>query len=149
MERSYPVQKIIVATDGSEGGNRAVDFAAKLAKGSGANLIIVTIGETLTRDEARRLARAEKEDVADVLESLANRVLLDARQRAERAGSQAIETRIGWGDAAETIIEIAKRIRADVIVVGRRGRGRLSGLVMGSVSQKIASYAPCVAVLVP
>jgi nucleotide-binding universal stress UspA family protein len=47
----------------------------------------------------------------------------------------------GWGDPAETIIETARRENADAIVMGRRGRGRLAGLLLGSVSQKVASLA--------
>jgi hypothetical protein len=55
----------------------------------------------------------------------------------------------GWGDPAEVIIETAQRLRADTIVMGRRGRGRLAGPVLGSVSQKVASFAPSVVILVP
>ena len=36
-----------------------------------------------------------------------------------------------------------------MLVVGRRGRGRLSGLLLGSVSQKVASLAPCIVIVVP
>jgi hypothetical protein len=43
----------------------------------------------------------------------------------------------------------AREIGAAAIFVGRRGRGRLSGVPVGSVSQKLASLAPCMVVIVP
>ena len=54
-----------------------------------------------------------------------------------------------WADPAEAIIEAARVGQADTIVIGRRGRGRLAGLLLGSVSQKVASLAPCIVTIVP
>jgi nucleotide-binding universal stress UspA family protein len=72
-----------------------------------------------------------------------------AKDRARRLGVSAVEVQTGWGDAAEQIIEIARRKNADAVVLGRRGRGRLAGLLLGSVSQKVVSLAPCTVVVVP
>jgi len=52
-------------------------------------------------------------------------------------------------DPAEAIIEAARREHADAIIVGRRGRGQLAGLLLGSVSQKVVSLAPCTVIVVP
>ena len=45
--------------------------------------------------------------------------------------------------------EIARRENADAIVVGKRGLGQLSGLLLGSVSQKVVSVAPVTVMVVP
>jgi len=142
------MQKILAATDGSRGGNRAVIAAAQLAKATGAALSIVTIGGGASGSELRRLARTEG-GMGEALELISNQILDQAKRRAKRIGVSKVKLQTGWGDAAEVIIDTARREKADVIVVGRRGRGRLAGLLLGSVSQKIASLAPVIVMIVP
>ena len=142
------MQRIIVATDGSEGAERAVDVAARIAKAIGNDLFILNVGGAHSYEEMRQLARAER-DLGDALEMLSNQILARAKERAHEAGLAKVTTRIAWGDPAEAIIEAAEREQAYAIVVGRRGRGRLAGLLLGSVSQKVASLAPCVVIVVP
>lgn len=142
------MRRIIVATDGSEGANRAIDFAAALAKAFGAKLYIVNVSGNLSGEETRELVRAER-NIGDALEALAMRILTSAEKRARTIGLTDIQLEIGWGDAVSSIIEMAARESADAIVLGRRGRGRLAGLILGSVSQKVASFAPCAVVIVP
>jgi nucleotide-binding universal stress UspA family protein len=142
------MQCILVATDGSSGADRAVDVAARLAKAMDAKLLIVTIGGNLSADGTRQLSRAEG-NIGDALESLSSQILAAAKDRARQHGISDIDIQAGWGDAAEQIIELAKRSNADVIVLGRRGRGRLTGLLLGSVSQKVVTLAPCIVAVVP
>jgi nucleotide-binding universal stress UspA family protein len=138
--------RIIVATDGSPGANRAVDAAARLAKEKRCELVILTIGGSISGAELRQLA-SNYGDLSKTLEKAANQVLSQARKRALRIGVTPVKLQTGWGDPAETIIETVRR--GDILVVGRRGRGPLSGLLLGSVSQKLASLAPCVVMVVP
>ncbi len=142
------MKRILVATDGSAGGNRAVDAAAELAKATGAMLSIVTVAGGLGGDELRHMARAEG-GVGDAIEGLCTQTLHDAAARAARHGVPTPHTETGWGDPAEAILKFAAAEKADTIVLGRRGRGRLTGLLLGSVSQKIASHAPCTVIIVP
>ena len=142
------MRHIMVATDGSDGANCAVDQAAKLVKAVGGDLLIITIGGNLSGEETRQLARAEG-NIDDVLQALSTRILTKAEERTRRLGVSNVQVQAGWGDVAQAIIEIAARKGVDAIALGRRGRGRLAGLLLGSVSQKVVSLAPCAVVVVP
>lgn len=141
------MRNILIATDGSEAANRALEVAAALAKAMGGKLSIVTVGGSLSGHEITQLAIAEK-DIGAVLDSMSKRILIDARKRAEAIGAP-VTTEAKWGDPAEAILEAARTGHADTIVMGRRGRGRLMGILLGSVSQKVASLAPCIVTIVP
>jgi len=142
------VPHIMVATDGSQGADRALDVAAQLAKTLGGELSIPTVGGNLSGDEMRPLAGAER-DLGDALDAISNQILLQSKERARQIGAPTIKVEVAWGDPAEGIIETARREQEDAIVVGRRGRGQLAGLLLGSVSQKVASLAPCIVIVVP
>jgi nucleotide-binding universal stress UspA family protein len=142
------MQRIVVATDGSPGGNRAVDAAAKLARATAGKLLILTVGGSISGTELRRLASTEG-DLSKTLEEAATQVLSRAAERSQRKGVSPLRLLTGWGDPAQTIIDVVRQEKADLLVVGRRGRGPLSGLLLGSVSQKLASLAPCKVIVVP
>jgi len=142
------MQHILVATDGSTGADRAVELAAELAKALDGKLSIVTVGGNLSGEETRQLVRAEG-NIGEALEAISGQILLEASERARRIGVPNLQVQTSWGDAAEAIIEIARREGVNMIVLGRRGRGRLAGLLLGSVSQKVVGLAPCTVVVVP
>lgn len=143
------MQRILAATDGSEGAERAVDAAARLAARLDADLWIVNVMDGISEDLLTKIARVEASAVGDVLAGLSDRVLAKAKERAQSLGVSRIHLKAGSGDFAEGILAIAREARADAIFVGRRGRGRMAGLLLGSVSQKLASLAPCMLVIVP
>jgi nucleotide-binding universal stress UspA family protein len=142
------MRRIVVATDGSSGADRAVDMAAEIAMALSGNLLIVTVADSLVFEEAQQLVRTEG-SVGDVVEALTTQTLKAAEARARHVGVSQIELRVGWGDVTRSLIEIAKDGPVDMIVVGRRGRGQLAGLLLGSVSQKLVSLAPCAVVVAP
>jgi nucleotide-binding universal stress UspA family protein len=142
------VQRIMVATDGSGGAERAVDLAAELANTLTCELLIVTVADRLSGDEVRQLAHTSV-NVGDVLEAMTTQTLQAAKERAHQVGASRIKVHTGWGDVTRSLLDIAASSSVDMIVVGRRGRGQLAGLLLGSVSQKLASLAPCPVVVVP
>jgi nucleotide-binding universal stress UspA family protein len=116
----------LVATDGSAGADRAVKLAAELAKALDGKLSIVTAGGTLSGDETRKLVRAEG-NIGEAIEAISGQILIEAKERARRIGVSDIQVQTSWGDAAEANIEITRREGVNMIVLGRRGRGRLTG----------------------
>lgn len=142
------MKKIMIATDGSEGAGRAVEVGARLAHDLGAQLMLLTVAGDLPADEMRKLAHSEG-DIGGALDSAAEQILAEATMRANRNGATSIKRRFLWGNPAEAIISEAKREGVDLLVVGRRGRGRLAGLLLGSVSQKVASLQHCPVLVVP
>jgi nucleotide-binding universal stress UspA family protein len=139
------MRHILVATDGSDGGDRALDFAAALAKGIGGVLSIVNVTDELSREDVEVLAQIE----SDLLDEMDNQVLNRARTRAGEQGLTSVHTHVGSGDPTAAILEAAAAHAVDAIVVGRRGRSQLTGLLLGSVSQKLASLSTCPVIVVP
>jgi nucleotide-binding universal stress UspA family protein len=144
------MKHILVATDGSDGADRALDYAAHFAKDSGADLLIVNvIGGGLPDNVFSRITYAQQSWLKELVASESAELLTKARDRARSIGVTMIQLESRTGDIAQTIIEIAREKEADVIVVGKRGTGRIGGLLLGSVSQKLASLAPQPVTVVP
>jgi nucleotide-binding universal stress UspA family protein len=141
------MKRILVATDSSDSANRAVETAADLAKRLGADLIIVNVEQGFLTDLPEPQATADR--IGDILEARSREILLRAKHLAEQSGLTEIRTVSGLGDAAAFIIDVAEREAVDLIVLGKRGRSRLAGILLGSVSQRVATLAPCSVQVVP
>lgn len=57
--------------------------------------------------------------------------------------SQKIQLMADSGDPAESIIQTAEEVEADLIILGQRGMTAKGPFLLGGVSQKVATYAPC------
>jgi nucleotide-binding universal stress UspA family protein len=141
------IQRIMVAADGSDSSNRAIDVAAALARREKAELVIVTVA-ALSPIAVRREYQRVEGSVADPSETASEAILMDAEQRAGWADVKARLIML-WGDPAEALVKAVVSEKVDAVVVGRRGHGQLAGLLLGSVSQKLVSLSPCMVTVVP
>ena len=148
--------RIVAATDGSEPANRAVDLAARLAKTLNGRLKIIHVvtERDAEADKMGDYAHSEgHESSAEAANMFSEEKLRIACQRAEALGVSNVESasllELEAGAIAETIMDAAHGDDANMIVLGKRGLSRLSGLLVGSVSQKVVSAATCAVVVVP
>jgi len=147
------MERILVGVDGSAPCPKAVDFAADLATKYNAELILLTVVPHLfpKSDAAvEEFARLEHVAIPEAKLALttADNVLDDARRKARVKDLTRISAEPSFGDPAQAIITAARDRQADLIVVGSRGHGRLVGLLLGSVAQKVISLAHCPVVVV-
>ena len=143
------MKRIWVATDGSTGGAHAVAFAARVASGLHAKLTILTVSNPLLDFDLRKFAGLEHASIGDMIDVEAQAILRDAAAIAVKEGAAIDKEESFVGDPAELILEAVAREKPDVIVVGKRGRGRLSDMLLGSVSQKLVSLSAVPVIVVP
>lgn len=133
---------ILLAFDGSAHAQKAARLAADLARQYQAALCVVHtydpvpdyLGEPYLQEAISRRTEA------------ADRVMEQAQ--ALLGELPKVETEVLEGPAAEAILRVAQVRQVDLIVMGTRGLGQLSGLLLGSQSQKVVTHAQCPVLLV-
>ena len=146
------MQRILIATDGSEHALRAAKFAGELAAKTGADLHVLAVAyrDRSGEEELREFAKIEHlGGVLNAIGEIAKSHAKQAQRRAEAQGAKSIKTAVTEGDPTEEILAFIQSNTIDAVVVGRRGKSRLARLLLGSVSQKLASLAPCIVIICP
>lgn len=139
-----PHQPIVTGIDGSGEALDAVRWAARAARLRDLPLEIVH-----ALDFPALLAGGvvpPPEELKDILRAHGQRYLRAAREIAEAQGAAAVTTRLDPDRAAQALIEASRT--AALVVVGSGGRGRLTGLLAGSVASAVGAHATCDVVVV-
>jgi nucleotide-binding universal stress UspA family protein len=135
------IRKILLPTDFSAPSERAVGYAATLAKSLGASVHLVHVLEnpsmvgsawhaadmTSVREQRYHDGRAKLAAVASTLHRPADLVSVEVRT----------------GLAADEIVDAAIDYGCDLIVMATHGRSGLPHLVLGSVTEEVIRRAPC------
>lgn len=136
---------VLVATDLSDPSLPAIEAGAREAARGGRRLVVVHVTETLSWRTEPAMALLGANPVSETPEIAEERALL-ARQIIEAAlarfGAKG-EVRIVSGDATTQILELVESLPAELLVVGTRGRGAVSRVMLGSVAAELVQSAPC------
>lgn len=139
------MDKVLVAVDGSPASDKALQFALGLVQDQpGKELLIVNVAEDLC---PLALSELDVDTIRELSRKEAEATLTMALTRAQAAGVSARGISEA-GSPAEVIDAIAQREGITQIVVGSHGRHGARKLALGSVSGRVAEWAPCTVTIV-
>ncbi|MDH5390694.1 MAG: universal stress protein [Candidatus Bathyarchaeota archaeon] len=134
VKQKTKLSKILVAVDGSESAEKALEYAVQLAKKHKAKVTLLNVGETKLFGFKPEVAR-----------EVGEHILSDA---AAKVKGLKLNTQLEFGNPAETLIEVAEKGNYDLIVVGSRGLSSVKRFFLGSVSDDISHHAKCSVLIV-
>jgi nucleotide-binding universal stress UspA family protein len=149
MSRQGPFRRFVVGLDGSEDAARALEFAIRLARATRAEIVAVHALEAAAHlTHAGLYGRRAVEPGLEPgrVEQAREFVELWCRPLADSGVEH--QTIAEPGAPALVIAGLAERLDADLVVVGRRGRGTLAELVLGSVSRQLTHHCACPVMIV-
>jgi nucleotide-binding universal stress UspA family protein len=139
--RSSPVKRIVVGVDGSEHGRYALKWAIALARQVGATKVVAVFAFELPANlyypqEFTRPFEHVEEWRSELTRAFEQK--WSAPLKRSRLKHQLV---VEDGRPAAVIADVADRVDADLIVVGRRGRGGLAEMLLGSVSHELSRHS--------
>ncbi len=136
----WDIKRIILSTDGSEEAKQAYIPAFDIAGIKNAEIVAVYVmregyifWEVPSPDILVEIEKGERE--------YGERLLKEIEDRGKELGIR-VRKRIEKGRPADTIVKIARDEKADLIVIGTRGRGGVRRII-GSVADGVIKSAPC------
>lgn len=139
---------IVVGVDGSEPARRALEFAAQEALLRWAQLRVVSAWQVSATAYGGGIPLPTDRGTLDVFRHHAEEYVQEAMDVVHRLHPELeVEISTPEGQPAACLLEEARQ--AALIVIGNRGRGGLSSLLLGSVSHQVVQHATCPVMVVP
>ncbi|WP_082747795.1 universal stress protein [Bradyrhizobium macuxiense] len=132
-------QRILLAFDGSPDGREALAQVEGLALSCGATVHLLAI---VDRTESMPVVEAMSFVVSDAQRLAVQEVIDEGVRRLHGAGCSTVGA-LRYGRPSEQIVQVAREIGADLIVVGHRDQGTLARWLNGSVGETILHKPPC------
>jgi universal stress protein A len=135
------ISRILVPTDFSADASAALDYAQALGRPFGASVCLLHVVENPLA------AGVWSSDMYTAeIAGLQINLVRDAAERLQElvpAGAGWMTTEVRTGPAAREILAVAQERKADLIVMGTRGRTGLAHVLLGSVAERVVRMAPC------
>ncbi|MDQ6840498.1 MAG: universal stress protein, partial [Actinomycetota bacterium] len=135
--------RIVVGVDGSEASKEALRWAARQAEMTGASVQAVSTWHLPSAAYGMAVPQLTGYDLAPAVEQTLRGAIKEALGEHPRVRVSAV---VIEGMPSPTLLKTA--VDADLLVVGSRGHGEFTGMLLGSVAQHCVSHAPCPVVIV-
>ena len=144
----FRVKKILVPIDFSDCSRKALRYAIPLAS---QNQATITLLYVVTRPNYIGTEYSGAMDYASYEIDLRKSGEADLKQWAEKEVPEtvSVNTRVTTGPPAPHIVEFAKTLPADLIVISTHGRTGIKHMLLGSVAEHVVRSAPCPVLVVP
>ena len=134
-------QRILVPTDGSDITLKAVATSIALAKSVGAHVYTISVKEPFPYSAISEMQPTPPQEFFDAQERIATKRVQAVVDECKAAGvaceAHTVEALHPW----EAIIEHAKRMECDLLVMASHGRRGVSALLLGSETQKVLTHS--------
>lgn len=138
---------IVVGIDGSDHSKLALEWAMKEAMIRHAPLTVIIAHPVIAGFSGRPVAYPTDDGLVDQARTSAREEVDKALARLGGAGPETVTVQAVSGFPAEVLIDAGRD--ADMLVVGSRGSGGFSRLLLGSVSSQVIHHAHCPVVVIP
>lgn len=140
--------RVLLAVDASPDSRNAAGMIAHLAEPPDLHVLNVVDVEALQHayespDMPTGYYETYRKEVSEAAERILHEMKAELAPRARH-----IRLIADTGDAAESIVHTAEESRADLVILGQRGMTATPAFLLGGVSQKVATYAPCSVLIV-
>jgi len=132
------IRKMLIANDGSKGGQAALAAALDLAKRLDVGLTMICV-EELPRFPA---SIGEVDEAEREAGGVFDKVVAAAKAKAQAEGAP-FEAQIVAGHPVSSIVEFVQRGGYDLLVVGYMGHSALYNRIIGSTTDRLVELAPC------
>lgn len=134
------LKKILVAFDGSQKSYDAFNYVlemTKLCPGAAPEIIVLSVAQP-----PEPIDIVEMDAIIDSATQHYEELFKELKERAKEKNIE-IKTDVAVGHPADQIIRYAKDNNCDVVILGQKGKSKVESWLLGSVSKRVATYAPC------
>lgn len=142
------LRRVVLATDGSPHSERAYAVAVKIAKASGAALEVLTVVPISPEYNIGAFAGAPPYVPDDESRRYYREIADRTKERAQKDGVKDVSVEVVEGSPGDLIVGESKELHADLIVLGARGLSTSARILLGSVSNTVATTSSIPALIV-